>query len=105
MLRDYLAMEGINIPNPTAWKYANELGLSSVVRRKRYDYLDGKKDHIFPNLVNREFTVSESNKIWCTGVTKALDYVIILLAWMDTMNNIIKADLDVNFIAPSNYAM
>ena len=73
MLRDYLGMEGINISNPTAWKYANELGLRSVVRRKRYDYLGGKKDHIFPNLVNREFTVNEPNKIWCTDFTYMKD--------------------------------
>ena len=60
MLRDYLAMEGIVISKPTAWKYANELGIRSIVRRKRYEYLGGKKDHIFPNLVNREFTVTKT---------------------------------------------
>ncbi len=73
MLRDYLAMERISISNPTTWKYANELRLHSVVRRKRYDYLGGKKDHIFPNLVNSEFTVSKSNKIWCTDFTYIKD--------------------------------
>ena len=66
MIKDYLAMEGILISYPTAWKYANELGLRSVVRRKRYEYCGGKKNHIFPNLLNREFTATAPNKIWCT---------------------------------------
>ena len=31
------------------------------------------EDHIFPNLVNREFTVIEPNKIWCTDFTYMKD--------------------------------
>lgn len=69
MLRDYLALDEMKISAPTAWKYANELGLRSIVRRKKYEYLGGKADHIFPNLVNREFDVAEPNKIWCTDFT------------------------------------
>jgi len=73
MLRDYLAMEGTKISNPTAWKYANELSLRSIVRRKKYEYLGGKKDHIFPNLVNREFKADAPNKVWCTDFTYMKD--------------------------------
>ena len=54
----------------TVFKYMNELGLTSITRRKsRYKYNKGKSNKIFPNLLNQDFHVDEKNKIWCCDFT------------------------------------
>ena len=53
----------------TYWKYMNELDIHSIVRRKNPAYVKGHQHHIFPNLLNRNFTVSEPNQVWCTDFT------------------------------------
>jgi len=73
MIQSYLKLEGIYISKVTAWKYMHELGLKSIVRRKKYVYISGKADHIYPNLLNRDFNVIEPNKVWCTDFTYMVD--------------------------------
>lgn len=73
MLRDYLAMEGEVFSAYTIWKYAHELNLKSVVRKKHYIYVKGRQDHIYPNLINRNFNVNKPDKIWCTDFTYLKD--------------------------------
>lgn len=69
MMNDYLEPLGIIRSDLTIHHYMNELGLRSIVRRKKTDYTKGTANKIFPNLLNREFDVKEPNKIWCTDLT------------------------------------
>ncbi len=69
MRHDYLAMENIIYSYAAIFKYAHELGLQSIVRRKKPEYRKGKVNKIFTNLLNRQFTVTEPNKVWCTDFT------------------------------------
>lgn len=66
---DYLKQQGFTFSCLTIHKYMNELGLQSIVRRKKPNYVKGKIHKIFPNLLNQEFKVSSPNKIWCTDFT------------------------------------
>lgn len=69
MMNDYLTPLGIICSNLTIHHYMNELGLRSIVRRKKPGYVKGSANKIFPNLLNRAFDVKEPNKIWCTDFT------------------------------------
>ena len=46
-----------------------ELGLCSIVRRKKPQYKKGVAHKIFSNIVNQNFTVNTPNKIWCIDFT------------------------------------
>lgn len=46
-----------------------ELGLKSVIMRKKPPYLKGTAHKVFPNLLNRDFCASKPNRIWCTDFT------------------------------------
>jgi transposase InsO family protein len=50
-------------------KYMIELGLRSIVRRKKPKGKSGHANKIFPNLLNQNFYVNQPNKIWCTDFT------------------------------------
>ena len=69
MLHDYLAMENIVYSYPTIFKYMHELGLYSIVRRKKPGYVKGKANQVFANLVNQGFHVNKPNTVWCTDFT------------------------------------
>lgn len=69
MMNDYLKILGLNRSDLTIHHYMNELGLRSIVRRKKTNYLKRTANKTFPNLLNREFDVNEPNKIWCTDFT------------------------------------
>jgi len=71
-MNDYLKPLRLNYSNLTIHHYLNEMGLHSIVRRKKPGYIKGTFNKIFPNLLNREFDVHESNKIWCT------DYIYLI---------------------------
>ena len=43
-----------------------ELGLPSVTRRHKPGYRKGTAHKVFENLLNQNFTVNYSDKIWCT---------------------------------------
>ena len=54
----------------TVHKYMNkELGLASVVRRKKPDYRKGTAHKVFENLVHQEFHAPDINQKWCTDFT------------------------------------
>ena len=69
MMRNYLVLENVIYSYATIFKYMHELGLQSIVRRKKPEYKKGKANKVFSNLVNREFNVTEPNKVWCTDFT------------------------------------
>jgi transposase InsO family protein len=69
MMNDYLEQAHIIRSDLTIHHYMHELGLRSIVRRKRPDYVKGTANTVFPNLLNREFDVEKPNTVWCTDFT------------------------------------
>ena len=60
MMRDYLENEnGIVRSALTIHYYMKELGLQSIVRRKKPGYKKGTPNRVFPNILNREFDVKK----------------------------------------------
>ena len=54
----------------TVHKYMNrELQLHSICRRKRCAYHRGLAHKIFPNLLERNFSPEQPNRMWCTDFT------------------------------------
>lgn len=45
------------------------LDISSVIRRKRPNYVKTKPEHTYENTINREFTATKPNEKWFTDVT------------------------------------
>lgn len=60
---------GFKLNHKTVLKLMNELGIRSIVRRKRHGKR-GKTSHIAPNLLNRDFTATKLNQKWVTDVTE-----------------------------------
>jgi len=66
----FLARKGVFLSKTTIHKYMNkELGLTSIVRRKRPGYVKGNPHKVFPNLLNQNFTARRANQLWCTDLT------------------------------------
>ena len=53
----------------TVHRYMKELGLKSIVSKRKPKYVKGKCYKKFPNLINRNFTASKPNQKWCTDFT------------------------------------
>lgn len=69
-IKVYLDRKGISISNVTAHKYMNdELGLFSIVRRKKPDYRKGTPHKVFKNIISQDFSAEEINQKWCTDFT------------------------------------
>ena len=60
---------GFNSNHKTVLKLMNELGIHSILRKKRHEKR-GKTSHIAPNLLNRDFTATALNPKWVTDVTE-----------------------------------
>ena len=69
MMAAYLRLKGIYYSEQTIYKYMKELGLRSIVRRKKPYYIKGNTHKVFPNLLNRDFDVSASNQVWVIDFT------------------------------------
>lgn len=69
MMRHLLVPYGFINCNKTIYKYMLELGLRSIVRRKKPSYQKGNASKIFPNLLNQNFDVEKKNQVWCTDFT------------------------------------
>ena len=69
MMRNLLIPYGFVYSNTTIYKYMVELGLRSIVRRKKPNYQKGKVSKLFPNLLNQNFDVEKPNHVWCTDFT------------------------------------
>ena len=66
----YLARRGYTYSPATIHKYMNtEMGLRSVVRRKKPEYVHGKPHRIFGNKLLKDFTAEKPNQKWCTDFT------------------------------------
>ena len=64
-----LRQMGFNLNHKTVLKLMNELGIHSILRKKRHRKR-GKTSHIAPNLLNRDFTATALNQKWVTDVTE-----------------------------------
>ena len=60
---------GFNLNHKTVLRLMNELGIHSILRKKRHGKR-GKTSHIAPNLLNRDFTATALNQKWVTDVTE-----------------------------------
>lgn len=61
---------GYEVSNTAMHKYMNkELNLCAVIMHSKPGYKTGKKNKIFDNLLNQNFTVDCKNKVWCTDFT------------------------------------
>ena len=69
-MKVYLERKGIFVSNLTVHKYMNcELGLISIVRRKKPDYRKGTVHKVFDNILSQDFTAESINQKWCTDFT------------------------------------
>lgn len=69
-MKIYLQRKGICVSNLTVHKYMNcELGLNSIVRRKKPDYRKGTAHKVFDNILSQDFTAENINQKWCTDFT------------------------------------
>lgn len=69
-MKIFLKRQGIVLNKATVHKYMNkELGLHSIVMRKRPGYVKAHTHKLFPNLVKQNFKTDVVNKIWCTDFT------------------------------------
>ena len=69
MIKIYLERRGIHLSNLTVLRYMQQLGLKSIVRPKRPEYLRGKAHRVFPNLLEQDFSCEEINTKWVTDFT------------------------------------
>lgn len=69
-MKVYLERKGFRLSNLTIHKYMNgELGLYSIVRRKKPGYSKGIAHKTFDNLLSQDFTAADINQKWCTDFT------------------------------------
>ena len=69
MMCNYLNQCNITYSDITVYKYMKELGLRSIVRKKKPNYVKGNANKVFPNLLNQNFKADLPNKLWCTDFT------------------------------------
>lgn len=69
-MKIFLARNNIFMSKTTVHKYMNrELGLTSIVKRRKPGYVKGNALKVFPNLLNQNFMSEEANRVWCTDFT------------------------------------
>lgn len=65
-----LLNNGIRIALKTVSNYMKELGIKAIYHKKAPKTIKyNDKDNIYKNILNREFNVTEPNKVWCIDVT------------------------------------
>lgn len=69
MMQKLLIPHGFVLSQVTIHKYMKELGLRSIVRRKKPDYRKGSAHKVFPDLLNQNFYAEKPNRIWCVDFT------------------------------------
>jgi transposase InsO family protein len=69
MMQKLLVPHGFVLSKVTIHKYMKELGLKSIVRRKKPGYRKGLVHKVFPDLLNQKFHAERPNRIWCVDFT------------------------------------
>jgi hypothetical protein len=65
-----LRQMGQVVNNKVVLRLTGELGLKSLVRKKRYRAYKGETGRIAPNVLERKFKAKEANQKWVTDVTE-----------------------------------
>lgn len=65
-----LKRAGHHLNHKTVQKLMQDLKLTALIRRKRYQSYRGAYGKIAPNLLNRKFTAVQPNQKWVTDVTE-----------------------------------
>ena len=87
-MKVYLERKGVVLSHVTVHKYMNkELGLVSIVRRKKPTYERGEAHKKFDNLINQNFAASGINQ------NKATDFTYLFLSGGDVRYNCTIIDL------------
>ncbi len=69
-MKVYLERKGYNYSPTTVHKYMNrELGLRSIVRRRKPGTKPGNPHKVFENRLKQDFTAEKPNQKWCTDFT------------------------------------
>ena len=68
-MQELLVPYGIVLSQVTIHKYMKELGLKSIVRRKKPGYRKGFAHKVFPDLLNQKFFAERPDRIWCIDFT------------------------------------
>lgn len=68
-MRGCLTQEYIYLSALTTHRYMHEMGLCSIVRKKKPAYVKGLTHKIFANLLQQDFTAPAPNRIWATDFT------------------------------------
>lgn len=69
-MKVYLERRNIKLSVRTVHRYMNtEMGLMSVVRRKKPGYQKNKPHKVFRNILEQDFSCDEINTKWCTDFT------------------------------------
>lgn len=69
-MRAYLAQREIFLSILTVHKYMNkEMGLKSIIRRKKPGYRKNHPHKVFKNILAQDFSCDTINKKWCTDFT------------------------------------
>jgi putative transposase len=80
---------GFKIKNSSVKKYMRMLGLRRKIKRKYKITTDSRHNYyVVPNILNREFTVSEPGKVWVSDITyiqtiKGFMYLTIIMDLFD----------------------
>ncbi len=61
---------GHHLNHKTVQRLMQQLGLTSLIRRKKYQSYKGVYGKISPNTLNRKFAASKPNQKWATDVTE-----------------------------------
>ncbi|WP_317170681.1 IS3 family transposase, partial [Sphingobacterium litopenaei] len=70
-IKDALRKKGILINHKTVLKLMVELGIRSIIRKKRkYNSYKGEQGKIAPNILKREFKAEKPQQKWVTDVTE-----------------------------------
>lgn len=64
-----LCQRGFHLNHKTVLKLMNELGIHSILCKKRHGKRE-KTSYIAPNLLNRDFTATALNQKWVTDITE-----------------------------------
>lgn len=69
MIKTFLKRKAISLSKTTVLKYMKELGIRSIVMRKKPRYYKGECYKKFPNLIQKDFRANSPNEKWCTDFT------------------------------------
>ena len=69
MMQKLLKPHGFNYIASTIQEYMKELGLKSIVRRKKQNQEKGSAYKVFPEIINQNFRTDKPNRILCVDFT------------------------------------